>query len=55
VGDQLIHVNVWIPKQLNEDERQLLEKLRNMPNFNPTTAGAKAEKGFFDKMKDIFG
>jgi molecular chaperone DnaJ len=55
VGDQLIHVNVWIPKQLNEDERQLLEKLRNMPNFNPTAAGAKAERGFFDKMKDIFG
>ncbi len=55
VGDQLIHVNVWIPKQLNDEERQLLEKLRNMPNFNPTAAGAKAEKGFFDKMKDIFG
>jgi molecular chaperone DnaJ len=55
VGDQLIHVNVWIPKQLSDEERQLLERLRNMPNFNPTTAGAKAERGFFDKMKDIFG
>jgi molecular chaperone DnaJ len=55
VGDQLIHVNIWTPKQLNDEERILLEKLRNMPNFNPTAAGAKAERGFFDKMKDIFG
>lgn len=55
VGDQLIHVNIWTPKQLNEDERQLLEKLRHMPNFNPTAAGMKEERGFFQKMKDIFG
>ncbi|HMN89479.1 MAG TPA: molecular chaperone DnaJ [Saprospiraceae bacterium] len=51
-GDQLIHVNVWTPKKVTEEERQLLEKLRNMPNFQPQPI--KGEKGFFAKMKDYF-
>lgn len=51
-GDQLIHVNIWTPKKLNDEERRLLEKLRNMPNFSPNPG--KSEKGFFDKMKDYF-
>ncbi len=51
-GDQLIHVNVWTPKSLNKEERELLETLRNMENFNPTPG--KSDKGFFEKMKDYF-
>lgn len=52
VGDQLIHVNVWTPKKLNDEERHILEKLRGMPNFVPHPS--KSEKGFFEKMKDYF-
>ena len=51
-GDQLIHVNVWTPKNLNSEERALLEKMRDMPNFKPKPG--KSEKGFFDRMKDYF-
>ncbi len=51
-GDQLIHVNIWTPKKLNDDEKALLEKLRDMPNFTPRPG--KEDKGFFDKMKDFF-
>ncbi len=51
-GDQLIHVNVWTPKKLNNEERELLEKMRQMPNFKPDPG--KGERGFFDKMKDYF-
>ena len=51
-GDQLIHVNVWTPKKVNDDERKLLEKLRDMPNFSPDPG--KSDKGFFEKMRDIF-
>lgn len=51
-GDQLIHVNIWTPKKLNDEERKLMEKLREMPNFTPDPS--KSEKGFFDKMKDYF-
>lgn len=52
-GDQLIHVNVWTPKKLNDEERKLLEKLRDMPNFKP--APGKEDKSFFDRVKDAFG
>jgi len=51
-GDQLIHVNIWTPKQLNAEEERLLEKMREMPNFKPQPG--KSEKGFFDRMKDYF-
>jgi molecular chaperone DnaJ len=51
-GDQLIHVNVWTPKKLNNEEKALLEKLRHMPNFTPKPG--KSDKGFFERMKDYF-
>ncbi len=51
-GDQLIHVSVWTPKKLTNEERELLEKLKGMPNFTPHPS--KSEKGFFEKMKDYF-
>ncbi len=51
-GDELIHVNVWTPKKVNDEERELLEKLRDMPNFTPQPG--KSEKTFFEKMKDYF-
>lgn len=52
VGDQLIHINVWTPKKLNDEERELLEKLREMPNFQPQPG--KSERTFFERMKDYF-
>jgi molecular chaperone DnaJ len=51
-GDQLVQVNVWTPKTVNAEERVLLEKLRAMPNFDPKPG--KEDKGFMDKMKDLF-
>ena len=51
-GDQLIHINIWTPKTLSSEERTILERLRNSPNFHPKPG--KNEKGFFDKMKDFF-
>lgn len=51
-GDQLIHVNVWTPKKLSSRERELLEELRELPNFAPQPG--KSEKTFFEKMRDYF-
>ncbi|MEL6535389.1 MAG: molecular chaperone DnaJ [Bacteroidota bacterium] len=51
-GDQLIHVNVWTPKQLSRDEKAILEKLRDSKNFKPSPG--KGEKGFFERMKEYF-
>jgi molecular chaperone DnaJ len=52
VGDELIHVNVWTPKSLSKEESEMLEKLRNSPNFQPKPS--KSDKNFFEKMKDFF-
>ena len=51
-GDQLIHVNIWTPKQLTKEEKEILESLRTSDNFIPSPG--KNEKGFFDKMKEFF-
>lgn len=52
-GDQLIHVNVWTPKKLNDEEKRILERLRDMPNFKPNPG--KEDRSFFDRVKDVFG
>ncbi len=51
-GDQLIHVNVWTPKSLTPEERDILEKLRSSSNFKPNPG--KYDKSFFDRMKEFF-
>lgn len=51
-GDELIHVNIWTPKDLSSDEKALLEKLRHSKNFVPQPD--KNERSWFDKMKDYF-
>ncbi|MCB0737222.1 MAG: molecular chaperone DnaJ [Bacteroidetes bacterium] len=51
-GDQLIHVNIWVPKKLNSEEKKLIEKLRGSTNMTPDPD--KHEKSFFDKVKEMF-
>jgi molecular chaperone DnaJ len=51
-GDQLIHVNVWTPQHVSAEEKAILEKLSHSPNFKPHPD--KNEKGFFDKIKEMF-
>ncbi len=51
-GDQLIQVNVWTPQQLTDEEKAALEKLSDSPNLKPQPE--KTEKGFFEKIKDLF-
>ncbi|HAR19403.1 MAG TPA: molecular chaperone DnaJ, partial [Cytophagales bacterium] len=51
-GDQLIYVNVWTPKHLSPQEKEILESLRDSPNFHPNPG--KGEKSFFEKVKEFF-
>ena len=51
-GDQLVHVNVWTPKQLNNDEKEIIQKLKDAENFCPDPD--KNDKGFFEKVKEFF-
>lgn len=51
-GDLLVHVNIWTPKKMTDEERKILEKIRILPNFNPTPE--KEDRTFFDRVKDLF-
>lgn len=51
-GDLFVHINVWTPKKVSKEEKEILEKLRSSENFQPQPDGN--ERGFFQKMKDMF-
>jgi molecular chaperone DnaJ len=51
-GDQLVHVNIWTPKAVSREEREILEKLQGSPNFKPSPG--KNDKSFFERMKEYF-
>ncbi len=50
-GDQHVRVYVHVPKQVSEEERELLEKLAKIQG---TVVEDDSDKGFFDKVKDMF-
>ena len=47
VGDLLINVGVYIPENLNKDEKKLVEQLQNSPNIAP---GSSQKKSFFQNL-----
>ena len=52
-GDLFVHINVWTPKKVSAEEKEILEGLRDAENFQPKPS--RKEQGFFSKMKDFFG
>ncbi|MGF7139642.1 molecular chaperone DnaJ [Roseimarinus sediminis] len=53
-GDLLVRVHAWVPSKLNAEERKLLEKLIDQPNFQGGPTAASGKKDFFEKMKGMF-
>lgn len=53
-GDQFIRVNVYIPKDLTDEEREHIEALRDKEHFDASNKATDG-KGFFSKIKDVFG
>ena len=51
-GDILVSVNVWVPKMLSKEEKQMMEKLNESSNFEPKPD--QTDKNFFEKMKSFF-
>ena len=51
-GDELIHINLWTPKNVSVDEKVMLEKMRESPNFQPKPG--RGDQGFFERMKEFF-
>ncbi|NUM31695.1 MAG: molecular chaperone DnaJ [Bacteroidetes bacterium] len=51
-GDQLVQINIFTPKKLSIEEKDILKKLEQSENFIPPAENK--EKGFFSRMKDLF-
>ena len=50
-GDQLVIVNVTIPKSLNQEERELFEKLADQMDSKVLPQ----ERGFLERLKNVLG
>ena len=51
-GDLLVQINVWIPKNLEKDEKRTMERMSDSTSFTPRPD--KTENGFFHRMKNFF-
>ena len=51
-GDLLVNVNVWTPRNLSKEEKAILEKLKESPNFKPSPTAK--DKSYFDRMREFF-
>jgi molecular chaperone DnaJ len=47
-GDQLVRINLVVPKKLNSDEKELINKLAELPNIKSSSKGG--DKGFFKRF-----
>jgi molecular chaperone DnaJ len=51
-GDLLVNINVWTPEKVSKEEKAILEKLAESPNFSPNPS--QGQKNFFSRMKEYF-
>jgi molecular chaperone DnaJ len=51
-GDMLVHINVWIPKNISKEEKKIIEKFTESSNFSP--APDLSDKSFFQRVKGYF-
>ena len=52
VGDLIVNVNVWTPKSLTKEEKEMLEKLSTHENFVPKPG--KSERSVFNRVRQFF-
>ena len=50
-GDLIVNVNVWIPKTLTKEEKQMVESFMNSDNFQPKE---QKQSSFFKRVKQFF-
>jgi len=53
-GDQLVRINVWVPKKVSAKEKELIRELDKQQNIHPKESDQSANKSFFEKIKDVF-
>ncbi len=50
-GDLIVNVNVWVPKHLSKDEKQMMEQMAKSENFKPQPP---KQASFFQRVKHFF-
>lgn len=50
-GDLIVHMSVYVPKEMNKEERKAVESLRNSENFQGDN---KTKETIFSKFKNFF-
>ena len=55
-GDQLVRVNVWVPRTVSAQERSVLKQMAGFENINPHEGdtSANSEKSFFHRVRKAF-
>jgi len=51
-GDLLVHINVYIPREVTREEARILEKWKQSDSFTPRPN--REERSFFDRMRGYF-
>lgn len=50
-GDLIVNINVWIPKSLSKEEKQMVESFTDSDNFQPKE---QKQASFFKRVKQFF-
>ena len=50
-GDLLVNVGVYVPENLNKDEKAIFEKLSKSENVKPNSS---ASRDFFNRFRNMF-
>jgi molecular chaperone DnaJ len=53
-GDQIVRIQVWVPRKLTAKEKELLKELSKLEHIVPTEEEQRGAKSFFEKVKDAF-
>jgi len=51
-GDLLVHINVWTPKELSQEQKAFFEQAKDDEHFKPLPTNL--DRSFFEKVKDMF-
>ena len=52
VGDLIVNVSVWTPRNLSKEEKEIIAKLSESPNFEPKPG--KSDHSFFQRVRQFF-
>lgn len=53
-GNQIVVVNIYVPREINSKEKQILKELQLSKNFQTKDKNSNSIKDFFDRVKSSF-